>query len=52
MCVQGSLEIPIEVTAWAIVMLIDKLSKMGRSKYKEPVDGHFEDGIDGILRML
>ena len=55
--VQGGLEIPIEVTVTmnssdANKQALARCQNWVELKYKEPVDGHFEDATDEILRML
>ena len=55
--VQGGLEIPIEVTVTmnssdANKQALARCQNWVELKYKETVDGHFEDATDEILRML
>ena len=55
--VQGGLEIPVEVTVTmnstdANKQALARCQHWVELKYKEPVDGHFEDATDEILRML
>ncbi len=55
--VQGGLEIPIQVTVEMDSseknrQCINKYETLVNEKYKEPVDGKFEDATDAILRKL
>ncbi len=55
--VQGGLEIPIQVTVEMDYseknrQCINKYETLVNEKYKEPVDGKFEDATDAILRKL
>ena len=55
--VQGGLEIPIEVTVSmdssdANKQALARCKTWVELKYKEPLDGHFEDATDEILRIL
>ena len=52
--VQGGLEIPIQVTVEMDLtgQCLDKYETLVGDKYKEPVDGKFEDATDSILQRL
>ena len=55
--VQGGLEIPIQVTVEMDLteknrQCLDKYETLVGEKYKEPVDGKFEDATDCILQAL
>jgi len=55
--VQGGLEIPIQVTVEMDLteknrQCLDKYETLVGEKYKEPVDGKFEDATDSILQRL
>ena len=55
--VQGGLEIPIQVTVEMDLIeknrqCLDKYETLVGEKYKEPVDGKFEDATDSILQRL
>ena len=54
---QGGLEIPIQVTVEMDLteknrQCLDKYETLVGEKYKEPVDGKFEDATDSILQRL
>ena len=55
--VQGGLEIPIQVTVEMDLteknrQCLDKYETLVGEKFKEPVDGKFEDATDSILQRL